>query len=94
MDVYRVFVDKVGHKIYGNNDIHIIRIYTIQKGTMHSPKIVIFSIHFCTKVFQNDTEMDPGSDVITTNSTNNVHDNYKGKIGLVLMFWYMITVLI
>ena len=59
---------------------------------IHSQKIVIFSIHFCTKVFHDGTEMDPGSDVIIINSTNNAYDNYIREIGLVLMFWYMITV--
>ena len=55
-------------------------------------KIVLFPIHFYTKVFQDGTGMYPGSDVIIINTTNNAHDNYRGKVGLVLMFWYVITV--
>ena len=32
-----------------------------------------------------------GNNVIIIISINNVYDNYKRKIGLVLIFWYMIT---
>ena len=36
-------------------------------------------MYFYTKVFHDGTGMYPGSDVITINSNNNAHDNYKEK---------------
>ena len=60
----------------------------------HFTRVNFTHFTFCTEVFQNGTGMYPGSDFISINSTNNAHDNYKGKVGLVSMCWYEITVAI